>query len=284
MPELPEVETIVLDLKEKIIGKTIKDVWTDTPNIIKKPKNFSLFKKEIIGRRIEKIFRKGKNIVFVLSGNYFLLTHLKMTGHFLFGKWTFNEKRWVSQKEGPLNDPMNLFIRVVFFFEDGFMLSLSDLRKFAKMELSKEEPDFRLLGPDIFEISFDNFFEKIKNQKGKIKQVLMNQELVSGIGNIYADEILWKSKIHPLKKADSLSKEEIKLIFKFSQEILKLSLKLKGDSMSDYRRVDGSKGEFQKEHKVYRRTGKNCFACKEKIERIKIGGRSAHFCPNCQIL
>ena len=282
MPELPEVENTVRGLKKTILDKTIKDVWADTPKIIKKPKSFFLFKKEIIGRKIESIHRKGKNIIFVLSKNRFLLLHLKMTGHPLIGKWELKNDKWHPIEKGPLNDPMNLFIRVLFTFSDNSMMALSDLRKFAKIELTKEEPNLISLGEDALIIKEKNFLEIIQKQKGKIKQVLMNQEVIAGIGNIYADEILWASKINPLRKANTLSKKELKNIFQEKNIILSYSIKLKGDSMSDYRLVTGEKGGYQKEHKAYRRENQNCFNCNEKIKRIKIGGRSAHFCPKCQ--
>ena len=176
---------------------------------------------------------------------------------------------------------MNLFIRVLFFFEDGSMLALSDLRKFAKIELHNEKPKLNI-GPDALKVSFNDFLKKISKEKGKIKQVLMNQEIVSGIGNIYADEVLWESKVHPLKKACSLDVDEYKKIFNSVKRILKLSIKRGGDSMSDYRLINGEKGGYQKMHKVYRRENSGCFFCKEKIKRIKIGNRSSHVCPKCQ--
>ncbi len=283
MPELPEVENTVLGLKKEIIGKTIISAWTDTPNIIKKPKNFSLFKKKIAQKKVKDILRKGKNIVFVLSEDSFLLVHMKMTGHFLFSKWQLEDEKWIPKEEGPMNDKMNLFIRVVFFFEDDTMLALSDLRKFAKIEFLEKEPQIDI-GPDILKISFKDFFKALKKEKRKIKQVLMDQKIISGIGNIYSDEILFKSKIHPFKSSSLLEEKEVRLIFQSAKEILDRAIKLKGDSMSDYRLVDGKKGNYQKEHKVYRREKEPCPVCKEKIKRVKLQGRSAHFCPKCQLL
>ncbi len=277
MPELPEVENTVIGLREKVLNKKIRDFWTDTPNIIKSPIDF--FKKEIKGKRIEDIKRKGKNIIFLLSSGKYILLHLKMTGHPLIGEWKLKDSKWVSEEEA-MNDPMNQFIRVIFFLEDT-MMALSDLRKFAKIELFKEEPSLNL-GTDAMEISFNDFLKAITSKKGKIKQVLMNQEVISGIGNIYSDEILWESKINPFLNTKDLTKEEIKRVFKSMKEILKLSIKLKGDSMSDYRLVNGKKGNFQNKHKVYRREKKECFTCKGIIKRAKIGGRSAHYCPFCQ--
>lgn len=274
MPELPEVENILQGLREKIIGRKIKNVWSD----MKKPEDFSSLR----GKKIIDISRRGKNIVFALSEGFFLLIHQKMTGHLLLGKWKRENCKWIPGKEGPLNDPMNLFIRMVFTFDDDSMMALSDLRRFAKVEILKEAPDLNSLGPDALEVSFNRFLEIIRNQKGKIKQVLMKQELISGIGNIYSDEILWEARVHPLKRADSLNEKEVKAIFSAMRKILKKAVKLQGDSMSDFRLVNGEKGRYQKEHKVYRRKDEECFVCKSKIRSLKIGGRTAHYCPKCQ--
>ena len=290
MPELPEVETIVRDLKKRVLKRTFVDVWTDWKKMIKKPKSFKEFKKEIKGKKIKNVRRRAKNILFDLSEDRILLIHQKMTGHLLLGKWKLGKGRWESQVKGPLrDDPMNRFLHLIFRLDSGMMLALSDLRKFAKVELwQKEELEsskkFQSLGPEPLEKSFGlkEFKEALKGKKGKIKKVLMEPTIIAGIGNIYSDEILWKAKVHPLKEISFLSEAELKKIYLALKEILPLAIKLGGESISDYRRPSGEKGYYDKARKVYRKEGQKCSVCNSIIKRIKIGGRSAHFCPKCQ--
>jgi formamidopyrimidine-DNA glycosylase len=291
MPELPEVETIVRGLRKKVLQRTFLDVWTDFEKMIKKPKNFQLFKNLLRGKKIEKIWRRGKNIIFELKGGWSLLIHQKLTGHLLLGKWKKENNTWKAQIKGPLQeDPMNRFLHLIFWLDKGLQLALSDLRKFAKVELWKKEElekseEFKNLGPDPLEKSFT--FEKFKNslpRKGKIKQVLMDQKILSGIGNIYSDEILWAAKIHPLKEISKLSLADLKKIYLAIKDILKKAIKLRGTSISDFRDIEGKKGRFEMFLKVYQKEGEKCSRCNSPIKRIKIGGRSAHFCPHCQKL
>jgi formamidopyrimidine-DNA glycosylase len=290
MPELPEVETIVRDLNKYILGRKIEDVWSDFKNIVKKPKDFEIFKKELIRRKIEKVKRKGKNILFELSGEKTLLVHQKLTGHLLLGNWELETGRWSPLSKGPLEEPVNRFIHLMFWLSGGLMLALSDLRKFAKAELwdSKElenSEELKSLGPEPLEKSFTfEKFEEVLPKKGKIKQVLMDQTVIAGIGNIYSDEILWTAKVHPLKDVSKLSEGDLKKIYQAMKKILSVAIKLGGESISDFRRISGEKGYFDKERKVYRREGEKCSRCGTIIKRIKLGGRSAHFCPNCQNL
>lgn len=290
MPELPEVETTVRDLQKTILGRKIEDVWSDFKNIIKKPKNFEVLKKQLIGRKIERIRRRGKNILFELSGGKTLLLHQKLTGHLLLGKWQMVNQRWQPETKGALGDSMNKFLHLIFYLDDGRMLALSDLRKFAKVELwssseLENSEEFKSLGPEPLERSFT--FEKFKEilpKRGKIKQVLMDQTIIAGIGNIYSDEILWAAKIHPLKDVSKLAEGELKEIYEAIGKILPKAIKLGGESFSDFRRISGERGYFDKERKVYRREGEKCSRCDTVIKRIKLAGRSAHFCPDCQRL
>jgi len=275
MPELPEVQTTINGLKKKVLNRAFLDVWTDTPKLFKKP-DFETFRKKIKNKKIINIKRRGKNIIFELSEGYFLLVHLKMTGHFLYDK--YDEE-----------DPMNSSIRVKFFLDNNKLLALSDLRKFAKIQLlTKKETKKELKHLGIEPLSADFTFEKfkaiIKSKKGRIKQVLMDQKDIVGIGNIYADEILWRAKIHPEKKPADLSSEEVKRMYKAIKEILLKALKLGGTSTFDYRNIKGRKGFFERELKVYRKEGQRCPRCGSIIERKKIAQRSAHFCPVCQKL
>lgn len=299
MPELPEVQTTVNGLKTKVLKRTFVDVWSDWSKIIKKPDNFFIFKKNIKGKKILKIYRRAKNIVFDLSEGYSLLVHQKMTGHLLVGSWVLNENKWIPKKNGPLNDPYNRFLHVIFFFDNGNMMALSDARKFAKVELWKtqellESKDLKKLGPEPLEddFTFKLFKEILKNKKsangefcqrrGRIKQILMDPEIIAGIGNIYASEILWNAKIHPETDVARLDDKELKFIYQAIKKILTLAVKLGGESFSDYRKPDGTKGDFDPERRVYNKEGEKCSRCGTKIKRIKFGGRSTFFCPNCQ--
>ena len=291
MPELPEVETTVRDLKRKVLGRTFLNVWCDAKKLIKRPRTFEEFKKEILGRKIISIKRKGKNILIYLDKKRALLIHQKLTGHLLVGKWQKKGNSWIPQIKGPLEDPINRFIHLIFFLDNDLMLALSDLRKFAKVELwDKKEltqsKEIREIGIDPFspEFTFQEFKKRIKNTKRKIKQVLMDQSLIAGIGNIYSDEILFEAKIHPEKKAHVLKEEELKRIYQSIKKVLKKAIELGGESISDYRRPDGSKGGFDPLRKVYRREGKPCVRCRTPIKRIKIAQRSSYFCPKCQKL
>lgn len=291
MPELPEVETIVRDLKREVRGRTFLDVWTDWGKVIKKPNRFEEFEKEIKGKKIENIRRRGKNILFDLSENKILLVHQKMTGHLLLGKWRSEKSKWKTEIKGPLSDdPMNKFLHLVFLLDDNRQLALSDKRKFAKVELRdkgelENSKEFRSLGPEPLDEKFT--FEEFKNalskkKRGKIKQILMDQSIVAGIGNIYSDEILWRARIHPFKDISQLSETELGKIYKTIKKVLTKAIELGGESISDFRRINGEKGFFDRERKVYRREGEKCPRCGTVIVRKKIGGRSAHFCPHCQ--
>lgn len=291
MPELPEVQTTVNGLNKKVLSRTFIDVWSDWKKTIKKPKDFISFKKEIKNKKIKKIWRRGKNIIIDLSDEYSLLVHQKMTGHLLYGIWNKKNNVWLPEEKGPLNDPYNRFLHIIFFLDDKKMLALSDSRKFAKVELWKREEllnsdYFKKLGPEPLEKDFTSakFIDILKNKKGKIKQVLMNQEIIAGIGNIYSDEALWWSKIHPEKNIAKLSESELKLLYQAIKKVLKKGIELGGESFADYRNIEGKKGNFDIEKKAYQREGEKCFRCKTLLKRIKIGGRSSCFCPSCQKL
>ncbi len=285
MPELPEVETTVCGLKKKVLKRTFLDVWTDFPNLVKKPDSFEKFKERIKNKKIENIWRKGKNIIFDLSENFSLLIHQKLTGHLIYGQWEKTELGWIPKNKKIGEDPMNRFIHLIFWLDNGKQLALSDLRKFAKIELatkSETEEGLKKVGPDFLEISLEDFEKRLKNKKGKIKQILMNQEVISGVGNIYSDEALFLAKIHPLKETSKLVKEDFRAIYLSLKKILETAIKYQGSSVSDYRNIEGEKGGYSRFLKVYRRAGQKCFSCGSPIERLKIGGRSAHFCPKCQ--
>ena len=299
MPELPEVQTTVSGLKKVLPGLKILDVWTDLA--VKKPslrhfddtiKNlnfFNIFKKEIIGSEVVSAERRAKNILINLSNDRTILIHLKMTGHLLYGKYKKIKNEWKPAERGPLNDPYNRFIHVVFSFSNGKHLAFCDSRKFGKVTLIKKNElgstkHLKDIGPEPLDKDFDlkKFKGRIKERPtGRIKNVLMDQKIVAGIGNIYSDEMLWMSGIHPEEKVKNRSDEKFKKMFDSMKEVLKKGISFGGDSMSDYRNILGKKGEFQLHHQVYQRKGEKCSkpGCNGVIMRIVVGGRSAHFCP-----
>ncbi len=297
MPELPEVFTIVEDLKTKVSGHKILEVDSDWPSLIKEP-DYKKFKKEIKGLFIEGIKRRGKNIIILLSRKKALIIHLKMTGHPLvstcweFTKGKLKKKDLEECKElDPIDkDPQNRFVHVGFTLDKGKSLLLSDLRKFATlrlMDVSKIDEFFKKLGPEAINggLDFKKFKEILGSQKKAIKKVLMDQEIIAGIGNIYSDEILFDAKIHPLKKTDTLTLKELKKLYSSMKKILNEAIQKRGTSISDFRDTAGEKGTYGNIRKVYRKEGENCPKhCGGIIKRIVLNNRSAHFCPECQKL
>ncbi len=320
MPEGPEVQTIVNDLNRKIIGRKIVDVWTDWPKMItfrqaqgKRP-GAKFLSEWVKGAKIEGVRRRGKNILIDLElgadrrglhkyprksafdprESALLLIHQKMTGHLLVGKWKVNKVaggkyKVVSIIRGPMQERVNDFIRLIFYLDNGQQLALSDLRRFAKVLFGKTEDienlrELKSLGADPLDpkTKFTDFKSAISKRTRNIKQVLMDQTVISGVGNIYADDILWFTKIHPLRRAGDLTEKELKGVWSAARNILKKAIKLRGTSSADFRDTAGKKGGYGNVILAYRRTGLPCRRCKTPIKRIKIGGRSAHFCPKCQ--
>ncbi|MCX7616160.1 MAG: DNA-formamidopyrimidine glycosylase [Patescibacteria group bacterium] len=301
MPELPEVQTIVSDLRKKILGGKITGFWTNTPKIIKGVA-LNKFRKEILGFLILDIRRRGKNILFYLGKiqkgkrkiEKVILAHQKMTGHFLIGKWKVVGKG-KSQKiipliKGPIaEDPFNQYIRVIFNLSGGWQLGLSDLRKFAKLTVGSVEEienskEMRSLGPEALssEFSWRYLYPLLLKKKKSIKSVLLDQEIVAGVGNIYADEALFLAKIHPQKRASTLKIDQVKKMVQAIKKVLRKSIALRGTSIIDYRDALGRRGGYDKVRLVYGKEGLPCPSCSTPIKRIKIGQRSAHFCPRCQ--
>lgn len=280
MPELPEVHTTVEGLRGTIVGKTIKKVWSDfhlntahgERKNIKNGEYFVDFKKQVVGARIIEIERIGKNIVINLSNKNSIIVHMKMTGHLMAGKF-------------------DKYIHFLATLTHGKYLALSDMRKFASVcvektaSLTKHE-GLSALGPDPLRIKTEEFMTRIRSKKAPIKSALLDQTVLSGIGNIYSDEILWASSVHPLSNSAKIPLKILSVIYVNTKKILKKSIELGGDSMSDYRNAFGEKGGFQNFHQAYRRTGLSCGKrhCRGIIKRMIIRGRSAHFCPTHQQL
>ncbi|MBI1974556.1 MAG: bifunctional DNA-formamidopyrimidine glycosylase/DNA-(apurinic or apyrimidinic site) lyase [Candidatus Zambryskibacteria bacterium] len=263
MPELPEVQTTVNGLNKIVKGRKITGVWSDYRR--------NSVPSSIIGAKIRETRRRGKNILINLSNGETLLVHMKMTGHFVY------------------NRPNYPYVHFRLTLDNGKILSLSDMRRFAKVitidtKDLKKSPHLEHLGPEPLDKNFQFKifnFQLMKRPSGKIKSVLMDQSLIAGIGNIYSDEILWRAGVHPLSLPKAIPEKQFKLMFNAMKKVLNESIDFGGDSMSDYRNIDGEKGEFQEHHRAYRRTGKKCTkpGCKGIIARLVVGTRSAHFCP-----
>jgi formamidopyrimidine-DNA glycosylase len=301
MPELPEVQTTVTGLNKTIVGLKISDAWSDYDSsyykgseTIKDKIYFEKFKKQIIGRKIISVNRRAKNVLINLDSDLTILTHMKMTGHFLFDN--YNKK-----------DTFNNYIRFTITFSNSKKLYFSDLRKFAKITLVKtssmhEGEHLKNLGSEPLDshFTFNKFIERLELKPAlKIKLALMDQSIIAGIGNIYADESLWLAGIHPETKVSKLLKNivnnerkdkvfdksnELEILYKSIRSLLKKGIRFGGDSMSDYRNVYGEKGEFQGKHNAYQKTGEKCSkkGCGGKIVRIVVGGRGTHLCDTHQ--
>ncbi|MDP3996597.1 MAG: bifunctional DNA-formamidopyrimidine glycosylase/DNA-(apurinic or apyrimidinic site) lyase [bacterium] len=316
MPELPEVTTTASVLNRRLKDLRIKRVWSSYNSVFHKGKNniknivyFETFKNTVSNKKILRVRRRAKNVLIDLSGDISILVHMKMTGHLLYGTYKridnlrpkandkvgWEKEVWVpdESQKSPLWDRFNRFIRFTANLSNGKTLALSDMRRFAKIvyyKTSEENkiPDLAGIGPEPLEKSFKvaNFKLQVNKRPNlPVKQVLMMPEIIAGIGNIYSDEMLWLSGIHPLCQASKIPEEKLKKLFSCMRKVLKKGIKLSGDSMSDYRTPSGEKGKFQTEHRAYRRTGEKCSkkGCGGKIQRMKIGGRSAHFCDKHQL-
>jgi formamidopyrimidine-DNA glycosylase len=290
MPELPEVHTTVEGLKTVVIGKTIIDAWSDfhvgsshgNRSTIKNKKYFEQFKKTVVGSKIKNIERRGKNILIHLSPRtdsepaYTIVVHMKMTGCLMYKK-NKDEK----------------YLHFVLTFKSEDFLLLSDLRKFASVTITETKnlnthESLAKLGPDPLDKTMNakKLFEIIRSKNNlPIKSALLDQTAIAGIGNIYSDEILWTTSIHPLSKSNKVPRKKFVEIIRAMKKILKFSIKYGGDSKSDYRNAFGEKGGFQNFHQVYGKKKENCQkkGCSGIIDRIVVKGRSAHFCPRHQI-
>ncbi len=305
MPELPEVHTTVTGLQKVLPGLVIKSIWTDmwssarlSKNTIKDRGYFPYFKKYTLGRKVVGVRRRAKNILIDLDNGFTLIVHMKMTGHLMYGKYLQNKKYngrewpWVPvEKESPLLDPYNRHIHVVFTLSNDHHLAFCDSRKFGTIVVEKTDTlhieRFKHLGPEPLETSFTqkNFQERImKSPLRAIKTVLMDQTIIAGIGNIYSDEMLHRAHILPTRTPKTLHETEWKSLCTAMKEVLTKGIDFGGDSTSDYRNIEGSRGTFHENHLVYLRTKQKCLTrgCGGTIEKKTIGGRSAHFCSVCQ--
>jgi len=269
MPELPEVETIVQGLRKTVIGKRIKSAHADGCRIFAQTN----FCKGLAGKKIKSVRRRGKFILMELSGDYHLLIHLGMTGGL------FHYKK---------NEPKDKHDHLIIHFSDNrTQLRYNDQRKFGRIRKRVTSNEKRIteltqLGPEPLEISSDEFVEFFTKRKGRIKPLLLNQRVIAGLGNIYTDEALFGARIHPLTPANRISKPKLKKLHRAIQKILRKAILAGGSSVDNYTNLQGDRGFFQLEHKVYSREGEKCKRCGTKIKRIRITQRSTHYCPRCQ--
>jgi formamidopyrimidine-DNA glycosylase len=280
MPELPEVETIRRDLHRKVKDKEIKFVTVNTPKIVKEPP-ISEFCTQIEGKVFKNINRRGKYLVIELDSGKKLVIHLGMTGLLIY---PFNEdsKKIINVKHNHL----------VFTFIDGTKLIFNDVRKFGKIYLVSNLNKIKgmaKLGLDPLDDCFkEEIFVQIlnKKKKSKIKSFLMNQEFITGLGNIYVNEVLYRANIHPLRKISSLHKEEIGNLYQQIKLVLNEAIKSGGSTVADeaYLNTDGEKGKFAEKLQVYARKGEPCVKCGHSIDVVRIEGRSSFICPQCQKL
>ena len=271
MPEIAEVETVRNTLKKKILNKKIIDVKILYEKMIES--ELDDFKKNIINNEFIDIKRRGKWLIFELN-NYYLLSHLRMEG-----------KYYIKD----ISDNIEKHEHVVFVFNDNTSLRYHDTRKFGRMKLIKkediincEELNKQGLEPSDINLTGKYLIDKFKNKKLPIKTTLLDQSIISGLGNIYADEVLYKSNIYPLKEARNITLDEANNICKSSNIIIKKAMECGGTTIRSYTSSLGVKGNYQNYLQVHKREGLKCNKCNSIIKRIKVNGRSTYFCPNCQ--
>ena len=286
MPELPEVQTVANSLARKIKGKVFCDCRLKAPKMAK-PGNFRSMIKNL---KVKSVRRRAKMIVIGLTGDKFLLVHLKMTGQLIY----VDRAGRASGGGHPINSQginlrqPNKFTRIILDFKDGSRLLFHDVRKFGWMRIVDKEQLAKLneqFGVEPLSGGFTlKKFKKVleRRPKLKIKQLLMAQELIAGIGNIYADESLFVAGLSPLRPAKSLKPAEIKKLRQAIIKKLKAAVKLGGTSVNTFVRPSGEQGGFAAKLKVYQRGGEKCFRCRTVLKKIKLGGRGTVYCPNCQ--
>jgi formamidopyrimidine-DNA glycosylase len=267
MPELPEVENVKRILAKKIKGKTIKDISTDTKNMILD--DFSYFKESLIGKTFKNFYRKGKYLIFELD-DIFLVAHLRMEGKLFYS----------------IDKLIDKHTHIVFDFTDSTHLYFKDVRKFGIMTIKKKDELFNTsplnkVGPDPFELTdTTDVLNKINKSNKPIKEILLDQSIISGIGNIYADEILIKSSINPFKKGKDITKRDIDEIHKNAISIFDMAIKYNGTTIKSFQSEEGHIGGYQDFLVVH--TKKYCGICGGVVKKEKIGGRSTYYCEVCQ--
>jgi formamidopyrimidine-DNA glycosylase len=279
MPELPEVETVVRGLRLSLPGRTVAEVRFGKTDFVDNPAEIA---DRLPGMRISDVTRLGKFISIGLeastqcdtqaapSSRSYLIVHLGMTG-----RLTVIDSR----------ESVAPHTHVFFALDDGRELRYTDIRRFGRMLLIPESGFVQFtghLGKEPLEISAEEFCRYFGSRRARVKALLLDQKVLRGIGNIYADESLFRARLHPARIAENLSKEKLLLLHQKVQQVLEEAIRSRGSSISDYLDSEGKRGEFQLRHRVYQREGKPCFRCMAIIRRMIVAGRSSHFCPRCQ--
>lgn len=276
MPELPEVETYVRELAPQLTGRTIQAARVHWARIIAAP-SAEQFADRIAGLRFTRFGRRGKYMLLGLSDGSTLIVHLRMTGKLLVKN---------------ADEPVDPHTHVLITLDDGRVLHYNDPRKFGRMWVVGDPQEVLYkLGPEPLgeEFTPEVFGKRLAGRSAAIKGLLLDQSIVAGVGNIYADEALFRAAIHPQRAGGDLTSDEIGRLRDAIQEVLAAGIErrgstLGGSSLQNYVRPDGTQGNYQEEHAVFRRTGQPCPTCATPIERIVIAQRSTHFCPACQPL
>jgi formamidopyrimidine-DNA glycosylase len=271
MPELPEVQTIVDELRPQLLGRTFTSLdasWS--PTLATDP--LDRFQARLAGQRILEIGRRGKYLLLSLSDGDTLLIHLMMSGRL---------------SVVPSSEPCDPYSHTRFLLGDGRELRLRDVRKLGRVYLvSDAEKVVGHLGPEPLDdgTTPERFRELIARRRGRLKPLLLNQRFLAGLGNIYADEVLFAARLHPLRTADSLDDQETGRLYRSIRQVLIHALADQGTTLGDvgYQRPDGRTGNYQSRLNVYGRKGQPCLVCSTPVERIVVGGRGTHFCPRCQ--
>jgi formamidopyrimidine-DNA glycosylase len=287
MPELPEVETIKLGLRKYLIGKEIKDVQINIP------KMFSGSAKQVIGAKIINLERIGKSLIIELNNNFVLAVHLKMTGQLVYSD-SKTKNLVLSPKVGGKTLPSK-YTHVIFTLDNDSNLYYNDLRQFGWIKVIKKDelmniPFFKEIGPEPKvgkdltgkELTFEYFKEVTQKGNLPIKLILMDQKRIGGIGNIYANDALFKAKIDPRRKGKTLSDKEIKILYEAIFSVLRKSLEFGGSSDENFVNALGQEGNYQKHTLIYGKEGKKCGICGGIVQKMKLGGRGTYFCSACQ--
>jgi len=276
MPELPEVETLARGLQRELAGRRVLSVELGKTDFMDNPAEIE---RELPGTQIQKVERYGKFMLLRLRRSAAaeggvqetaLLVHLGMTG---------------TMMPRPVNEPRPKHTHLVALLDDGRELRYIDPRRFGRIALlagEKLREELLRFGADPLQISLEEFLRRVRGRRARIKAMLLDQGVLRGVGNIYADESLWKARIHPARIGARLAIEEVKGLHRALQRILEKAIVLRGSSISDFLDAEGEPGEYQLHHKAYGREGKACYRCKTPIRRILVAGRSSFFCPNCQ--
>jgi formamidopyrimidine-DNA glycosylase len=276
MPELPEVETVARGLQRQIAGRRILSITMGKTDFIDNPEEIE---KELPGRAIRSVVRYGKFLLLRLTQKEdageaeresALLVHLGMTG---------------MLRPQPASEPHAKHTHVVALLDDGRELRYIDPRRFGRMAYLAGESlqeELRRFGADPLEAGLEEFTARIRGKRTRIKALLLDQRVLRGVGNIYADESLWKARIHPKRLGVRLRKGQVKELYRALQGILERAIVMRGSSIADFLDAEGQPGEYQRHHRAYGREGKPCFRCKTRIKRVIVAGRSSYFCPLCQ--